>query len=208
MLHLDTDILIENINKLMKEKDISQKELAKKLDMSQPNVSKALNPNDKKCFTLAQIYEIAYQFRVSIDELVGNRRGMKASISPRSTAAFITKLAENHDVEFIPYTRSEHIYTPKFDEKYGACYAEEEDKEVTYPTILFPSYWVPKEPQDEEEASFIQDELTQCGNDTSMLPLNTYIERFQEIFKIYEKGDLSKETYETVIADLLSHLRE
>lgn len=208
MSHFDRDILVENINKLLKEKNVNKTELAKILDMSQPNVSKALNPKEKKCFTISQVFDLARHFHVSIDELVGNRRGMNSSISPRSTAAFITKLVENHDAEFIPYTRTEHIYTPKYDDQDGIPYSTQEDKEVTYPTILFPSYWYPDTEGDYDDICEQQSEAEQVGNDTSMLAVNTYLERFQEIFNIYEKGDLSKETYDAVIADLLSHLRE
>lgn len=208
MSYFDRDILVENINTLLKEKNVSKTELANILKMSQPNVSKALNPKEKKCFTISQIFDLARHFHVSIDELVGNRRGMNASISPRSTAAFITKLAENHDIEFIPYTRSEHIFNPQFDEREGIQYADQEDRDVTYPTILFPGYWDPNDADSYEDQSELYAEATQLGNDTAMNAVNIYLERFQEIFKIYEKGDLSKETYETVIADLLSHLRQ
>lgn len=208
MSYLDTDILISNINKLMGDKNISQARLAEILGMSQPNVSKALNPKEKKCFTLAQIYDLARYFKISIDELVGNVRGMNASISPRSTAAFITKLAEAHDIDFIPYTRTECVFTPDFDPQTGYPDYNRTNQEVTYPTILLRSYWSVDEAKNEEEAQELWAEATQIGNDTAMNPVNKYLEQFQEIFKIYEKGDLSKQTYETVIADLLSHLRE
>ncbi len=208
MSYLDTDILISNINKLMADKNISQAKLAEILGMSQPNISKALNPKEKKCFTLAQIYDLARHFRISIDELVGNTRGINASISPRSTAAFITKLAEAHDIDFIPYTRKEWVFKPEWDPTTGYPGYDRTEEEITYPTILLRSYWDVDKAKNEEEAQELWSEATQIGNDTAMNPVNKYLMQFQEIFKIYEKGDLTKQTYETVIADLLSHLRE
>ena len=66
----DRDILITNIKNLMSNTNTTQEKLAKALGMSQPNLSKALNPKDKKCFTVAQLVEIADHFNVSVDELV------------------------------------------------------------------------------------------------------------------------------------------
>ena len=206
MSQLDTDILIDNINRLISNKGITQVELTKILGMSQPNISKALNKKEKKCFTLSQVYDLAVYFHVSIDELVDNQQSVNASTSPRSIAAFITKLAEAHKIDFQPYKRTEHIYAVDFDSYEPEC--TESDQEITYPAIIFPSYWNPEDGKTIEEKCELHAEASQIGNDTAMLAVNKYLDRFQEIFKIYENGALSKETYDTVIADLLSHLRE
>ena len=42
------DILISNIKNLMKNNNMTQQELAEVLDMSQPNISKALSVSDTK----------------------------------------------------------------------------------------------------------------------------------------------------------------
>ena len=208
MSHFDRDILIQNIQALMANTNTTQKELGKILGMSQPNVNHALNPNEKKCFTISQIYDLARHFKISIDELVGNVRGMNSSISPRATASFITKLAEAHDIDFVTYTRKEWVFKPEYDPVSGYPDYNRCEEDVTYPTILLKSYWSVDEAKNEEEAQELWAEATQIGNDTRMHQVNKYLKQFQEIFKIYEKGDLSKQTYETVIADLLSHLRE
>ena len=52
MSNYNTDILIENINRLVTENGMTQAQLGEILGMSQPNISKALNKNDKKSFTL------------------------------------------------------------------------------------------------------------------------------------------------------------
>ena len=207
MSDFDVDILIKNIKKIMKDKNISQAKLAEILGMSQPNISKALSRNERKCFTLAQIYDLACYFKISIDELVGNVSGMEASISPRSTAAFITKLAEAHAIEFIPYSRTEEVFKLVEDTSLSYVDYSRVNEKVTYPAIILKSYWSPNDAPNEEAFQESLTEAFQVGNETAMLPANKYLDQFQEIFKIYEKGDLSKQTYETVIADLLSHLK-
>lgn len=208
MSDLNINILIENIKKIMKDKNISQTELAEILGMSQPNISKALKHKEGKCFTLAQVYDLSRHFNISIDELVGNVREMDVSISPRSTAAFITKLAEAHSIEFIPYSRTEEVFKLVEDTSFSYFEYSGVNEKVIYPAIILKSYWSPKDAPNEEAFQESLTEASQVGNETAMLPVNKYLEQFQEIFKLYEKGVLPKHIYETVIASLLSHLKE
>ena len=67
----DQNILKRNIKELLKNKNITQQQLAQTIGMSQSNVSKALSEGDKKCFTVEQIYSIADHFGVSIDWMLG-----------------------------------------------------------------------------------------------------------------------------------------
>ena len=55
MQKFDIDILKRNINSLLKNKGVTQQQLADALGMSQSNVSKALSEREKKCFTVEQI---------------------------------------------------------------------------------------------------------------------------------------------------------
>lgn len=48
ILNYDKYILIENINHLLADKGMTQAQLGEILGMSQPNIRKALNKNDKK----------------------------------------------------------------------------------------------------------------------------------------------------------------
>ena len=45
-------LLVENIRELLKNNSMTQQQLADITEMTQANVSKALNPNDKRSFTL------------------------------------------------------------------------------------------------------------------------------------------------------------
>ena len=72
MAKLNILILKENVRNLLITNSMTQQEFANIMGMSQGNVSKALNPENKKCFTLDQIILISHYFSVSIDKLVGN----------------------------------------------------------------------------------------------------------------------------------------
>ena len=73
MSELNFQLLEENIRMLLVKNNITQQKLAEIAGMTQANVSKALNRNEKKRFTLDQVYRIAQYFEVSIDSLVGNQ---------------------------------------------------------------------------------------------------------------------------------------
>lgn len=210
MSNFDMNILIENILKLMKDKHITQQQLAEKLGMSQPNISKALSKNDKKCFTLDQVVGISRFFKVSVDQLLGNQqRAAAIATSPRATAAFISELLAHEDAKIIPYEVEEEIFEIDYSWSDG-CYpsTKHEARKVVYPAIYLPSYWeVPFKVTSEAEAQ-ARDEAIQCGNDTRMLPVNDFINRFTELHTLYQKKQLSEETYRIVINELLGNLRE
>ena len=91
MSELNFQLLEENIRMLLVKNNITQQKLAEIAGMTQANVSKALNRNEKKRFTLDQVYRIAQYFEVSIDSLVGNPAENSAGTSPRDAFRFITK---------------------------------------------------------------------------------------------------------------------
>lgn len=212
MQNYDQDILIENINRLLTNKSMTQSKLGEILGMSQPNISKALNKNDKKSFTLDQIIGIAKYFHTTVDALIGGSPTSKIRITQRSTAAFLAELIAQHDAKFVTIKKTEETYTPYWDpeEPYFECKYEE--KEISYPAIYLPSYWdVPKSAPttaDEETVMALQSEAEQCGNDTPMLQVNNFLIHFKEIFEIYDSGGLTPETYEAVLDDMLNRLKD
>lgn len=62
MSELNFQLLEENIRMLLVKNNITQQKLAEIAGMTQANVSKALNRNEKKRFTLDQVYRIAQYF--------------------------------------------------------------------------------------------------------------------------------------------------
>ena len=136
MLNFDKTILIQNIDKLMNEAHMTQTDLGNVLGMSQPNVSRALNPDDKKCFTLEQVVGISKHFNISIDQLVGNHEVYNSS-SPRSIASFFVDLLSNEIAASVDIKVKEHTYIeqPGWPPK-----TKYEYKENTYPAFYLSSY--------------------------------------------------------------------
>lgn len=212
MPNYNYDILIDNITLLLKNANITQKQLGEEIGMSQPNISKALNKNDKKRFTLEQIIEIANYFNTSIDALFNNSPSSDIKISPRYTAAFLSELILQHKAEFTLITKETEIYTPSFDYLDNHPDYNVEQREVQYPAIYLPSYWnVPYEITDKINQDTLWDiqlEAEQCGNDTIMKPVNDFLFHFKELFEIYDKNGLSEETFNTVLEDMLNRLKD
>ena len=205
MAFYDSDILIRNIKQLMADNDITQEQLAEILGMSQPNVSKALSERDKKAFTLEQVVGIAKHFGTSVDMLVGNYKAKYIGTSPRAIAAFIAEVLDNHVGLLRKIPSEEDIYEINpYDNPYdGASYRKATNE---YQALYLPNYWpVPKDCAPDNE---VLTEYSQVGNGTRMFEVNTFLQQFKEIFDIYDRHGLSEETYQTVLADLLSHLND
>lgn len=207
----NSDILIQNIRNQMKEKGITQQKLADELGMSQANVSKALNPNDKKSFTLDQAVGIAKFFNTSLDLLVGNNNGKYADLSPRAVASFISRLIESNDAEFVDIENEEVVFWVDWDHaaQYGG-YPDSgnERRKNKYLAIYLPSYW--QLPIDAPEPVYeeLLSEASQVGNDTKMQAVNKFLYDFKQIHSIYKDGSLEESTYRTVVDNLLSNLKE
>lgn len=70
--NLNIEIIKKNIKEIMIHQNIKQAELVKILSpMSQPDVSKCLNVNDKRCFNIEQLFKISYALNVPLDDLTG-----------------------------------------------------------------------------------------------------------------------------------------
>ena len=214
MSFCNTDILIRNIQFLMKANNITQEKLADILGMSQPNVSKALSLKDKKCFTLDQVVGIANHFGVSIDFLVGNRSAKSQETGPRAVADFLSKVIENHDAKYTTVEIEETVYELK--EHYnvfsGPVYeaASPEKRIGSYPAIYFPDYWQLPDPADVDRDTFgeVEAEARQVGNESRMKPVNDFIRKFIQIFEIYDKKGVDEDAYRTVVDNYLSKLRD
>lgn len=212
MPNYDKDILIENISRLLADNGMTQTQLGEILGMSQPNISKALNKNDKKSFTLDQVIGIAKHFHTTVDALIGGSQTSEIRITQRSTAAFLAELLVQHDAKFVTVKKTEETYMPYWNSigAYPDCKCEK--KEISYPAIYLPSYWeVPKQVSDKvdnDTLTTLQTEAEQCGNDSRMRPVNDFLIHFKEVFEIYENNGLTPETYEAVLSDMLNRLKD
>lgn len=206
MPNYDRDMLIENIRIQMKKNDFSQQQLGEAIGMSQPNISKALNPHEKKNFTIAQIVDIADLFHVSVDSLLGRKGAAASSLTPRSIARFIVQMIESDDAEFFDHNVEEEVY--ELNDRDFPSEVTHKKSTIKYPALYLPSYWyIPADADPNEEQELLA-EISQVGNDSAMMPVNNFLQHFRAIFPIYKSGELPEDTYHTVIEDMLSKLRD
>lgn len=211
MSKFNRDILNQNIEIQLKKKNINKSKLAEILGMSQPNVSKALNPNEKKCFTLEQVINIADYFNVTIDSLVGSPKTdtIVSANNPRDIAAFLAQCIENEKATVAEYSVEETVFVEDYDPRELFCNYKQTTQEVRYPILYFSDYWSPSLiSETDEEYAELQQEAFQCGNQTGNVPINNFLRHFLQIHTLYKKGELAEETYRTVVQDLLNHVPE
>ena len=209
MQFFDNDILIQNIQKLMNANNITQCILADILGMSQSNVSKALNKNDKKSFTLNQVVGIAKYFNTSIDVLLGNHNVRLPGSSPRDIASFIIQLIEKGDFVVFDHNVEELVYDMDIDDE-GYQYTKSSQKNNLYHAFSLPSFWqVPEDSSiSNEEKQDMCAEINSCGNTGVHYSTNKVIHQFLQIYAMYKQKGLEEETYRTVVEDLLNHLSD
>ena len=211
MPKFDRNILIQNIDLLIKKAGINKSKLASDLGMSQPNVSKALNPKEKKCFTLEQVIDIADYFDVTIDSLVGSPKTdtIVSADSSRDIAAFLAQCIANGKAKVADYVVEQTVFYEDYDPREPFCNYSHQNQSVTYPILYFSDYWSPsEEATDDEDFSMLMQEAFQCGNQTENIPINNFLRHFLQIHSLYKRGELSAETYNTVVHDLLNHVPE
>ena len=202
----DTRMLKRNIKILKENKNITQAKLAEITGMSQSNVSKALNENEKKCFTLEQVFSIAAHFNVSIDDLCGNTVS-KPSSGPRAIAQFISNAIEQGTAEYTHIEKDVDIFEMSYADPYPNY--NKEAATLEYPAFYFPNYWDDNTRKKYEE-SFHKNykENRYAVNDTGNMPLNEYFRKFIVVYELYNKGELPEDAYRIIIKDYLSQLKE
>lgn len=211
MSKFNRDILNQNIEFQLKKKNITKSKLAEVLGMSQPNVSKALNQNEKKCFTLEQVINIADYFNVTIDSLVGSPKTdtIISANSSRDIAAFLSQCIENEKATVGEYGVNQTVFVEVFGPHNNFCTHKQITQTIKYPILYFSDYWSPSENSEtDEEYSELMQEALQCGNQTDNVPINNFLRHFLQIYNLFKKGELAEETYRTVVQDLLSHVPE
>lgn len=200
------DILIENIRALLKRYDMTQQQLAGITGMTQANVSKALNSNDKRHFTLEQVICISQHFGVPIDELVGNEVPQEAATSPRAVLAFLSSLLCSAKVRATIITEEELIYAQYInDHGYPDC--NREKKEIKYPAFYFPNYMRVRdfafcEPEYDE----VDMDFCMGGNETNFLQMNEILKKFIPIIKLYREKEIPDEAFQMILNGYLEQL--
>lgn len=207
MSELNFELLEKNIRLLLEKKRISQQQLAEIAGMTQANVSKSLNPNEKKHFTLDQVYRIAQYFGISIDSLVGNTPTFSSTSDIREAFLFIVKFLCAGNLRTEEMTITERVYEPHYDQVgYGECTSY--DKENDYPVFFFPDYrrFSDYSRLSEQDELDLHMEFSACGNGTNFLSLNQVLKKIIPLIAQYRDGDIPEEAFQMIVDGYLKQL--
>lgn len=202
------NILVENVRCLMKRKGMTQQQLAEVTGMTQANVSKALNPNDKRNFSLEQVISISQHFGVSIDELVGNKVPLETATSPRSVLAFLSELLSSVKMRSTTISEEELIYEQfRNEHNYPDC--RRVNRTIEYPAFYFPDYHrVYELGTCEPEYDELDSEFCWCGNETKFLPMNEILRNLIPMIKLYREKQIPEEAFQMILNGYLDQLPE
>lgn len=208
MSELNFDLLQENIRELLKKHDLTQSELAEIAGMSQGNLSKALNPDEKKQFTLEQLYRIAQYFGVSIDELVGNTVPAEITAGPRSVLSFLTKLLCEAKIRVTNISEEELVYDP-FTNEHGGLDCRRVNKTVEYPAFYLPDYYrVSDFAFCEPDYDELDMEYCWGGNDSRFMQVNEILKNLIPMIKLYREKQIPEEAFQMILNGYLEQLPE
>ena len=208
MSNWNHDILVENIRSLLKRKGMTQQQLAEIAGMTQANVSKALNPNDKRSFTLEQIVCISQHFGVSIDELVGNKFPIETATSPRSVLAFLSTLLASVKMRATQITEEEFVYE-QYRNEHGYPDCRRVNRKVEYPAFYFHNYHCVSDfATCDPEYAEVDAEFCWGGNETRFLPMNEILKKFIPIIKLYREKEIPEEAFQMILNGYLEQLPE
>lgn len=206
MSKLNHDILRKNIRSLMESRGTTQAELAESIGMSQPNLSKALKPDDKKRFTLDQVFQISQYFGVSIDELTGNKVAEQVATSPRSALAFLVDLYRKRQIKFTKVNVTEVVYQQFYNE-HGYPDSRREDQQQSYPAFYFPNHAdISEYASCEEDYCELDAEFSQCGNETQFIQLNAILENLLPLTRMCRDEEIPEEAFKMILNGYLEQL--
>lgn len=206
MPEMNHGILVENIRTLLKNKGMTQQQFADVVGMTQANVSKALNPNDKRCFTLEQVFAISQHFGVSIDELTGNKVAEKAALSPRSVLAFLVDLLRTDKARVASWVNKEEVFIVGYGAQGPSC--DHTYLDVEYPAIYFPSHFgFDGVDYDTQEFQELYAEFSQCGNETPFYDMNDIIKKLVPMIELYKNKEIPEEAFQMIVDGYLKQLR-
>ncbi len=206
MPELNFELLEKNIRLLIEKEQITQQQLAEIAGMTQANVSKSLNPNEKKRFTLDQVYRIAHHFNVSIDSLVGNSPTISATSDIKEAFLFIVKFLSAGNLRTEKITITETVYELSNEQSNYSIYMPH-NKENVYPVFFFPDYSRFSDYKlSEQDEVDLDMEFTACGNETRFFHLNQILKKMIPLIAQYRDGDIPEEAFQMIVDGYLKQL--
>lgn len=214
MSKFSRSILIENIKKLLTDNKITQEQLGNTIGMSQPNISKALNSEEKKCFTLEQVIEIANYFNVSIDSLVGNTSIELPSEFPiestsnKNICSFFISLIKKEilkDIDIEPIQT--HFEKDEQGNPHDPTFVSKVDP-IKYKAFYFSKFdqfddWTTDDYDNCLEEFFSASNLIEKNDE-----INNFFSYFFTLYNLYKKKELPEEIFDQAISARLDKLEK
>ena len=206
MSELNFDLLKKNIKALMDKHDMTQAQFAEIAGMTQPNLSKALSPNESKEFTLEQLFRIAQHFKISIDELTGNRSAADAAISPRAVFKFLVDMLCTGMMRTTKVVEQEEVYD-LFVNNHGYPDCKIKKADITYNALYFQDYYGIWDLAFEEHAQDdLHSEFCMGGNESKYKLMNEALNKMLPIIKLYREGDIAEEAFQMIVNGYIEQL--
>ena len=206
------EMLITNIEMLMRKQGINQARLIEATGIAQSQMSKGLNRNNKGQLTFEQIWKIADYFKVSIDFLVGRKPESTETESLPATAVCrqLMQLVESDMVSYKEIEVEEDMYTREYSpdpDDYPYKWSKGKNK---YTAFYFSNFLNPDtagfpEPMLDE----LQYDFGTGGNSNhTNEEINSFIAYFFKLYDLLKKNDLPREIFDTAISDRLKTMEK
>lgn len=201
MISMNYELLSANIKDLIKQKKLTQAQLAEKIGMSQSNLSKCLQENKKNRLTLDEVYSISVVFNKTIDDLIGNSIESKQS-SNETICRLLESLLNEGRIEFIDHEASELTPSPEIDEIGEPMYYEK--KSSTYKAIYFPNYRHDKDYYDDARRDSLAEKDYEIAEN---MKINAFLKSYLAVYEQYDKGEYSLDEFSRIKNALFSILQ-
>lgn len=210
MTNENYEILLQNIEMLMRKENMIAADLIRDTGIAQSQVSKAMNRNEKTQFTFEQIWKIADRFKVSIDFLVGRKpeQATNEPLSNKEICKVLIQLIESEVITRADLSIEEHMYV-EFEGPNNFGYPYEYRKEENpYIMFYFSNYINPdvtgcsQEQLDELEF----DCQTQGNFNEKSKEINDFLDYYFKFYDLYKHNNLPRELFEQAIADRLDKM--
>lgn len=191
----DKEIFAERVKESLKERGQTQRALASAIHCEPGTLSKYLKPTDKLLPKIDTLYEMSAFLGVSADWLMGKSDRKRAGdiVSARDICNTIMQLRNLRFINFQSTTIQKHEFC-----NYGE-YEGSEERDNAYTAYFFSNYF-----------DYVDDDP--CWYDGNYCPtaisINGFIAGYEHSTSGYEQGLYTRETYDTIIKNLLHNVSD
>ena len=206
------EMLITNIEMLMRKQGINQARLIEATGIAQSQMSKGLNRNNKGQLTFEQIWKIADYFKVSIDFLVG-RKPEPTETESLPAAAVCRQLMQLVESEMVSYKEievEEDMYMREYSPDPNDYPYQWRKGKNKYTAFYFSNFINPDttglpEPMLDE----LQYDFRTGGNSNhTNEEINSFFAYFFKFYDLLKKNDLPRDIFDTAISDRLKTMEK